>query len=60
MVTGDNLKTAKSIALKCGIISENDGYIVIEGKDFNKRIRDKYNKVLNHTIVYEFTVSCHI
>ncbi|EDV24949.1 uncharacterized protein TRIADDRAFT_25320 [Trichoplax adhaerens] len=45
MVTGDNLKTAKSIALKCGIISENDGFIVIEGKDFNRRIRDKHNKI---------------
>ena len=58
MVTGDNVETAKSIALKCGIISEDDGFIVIEGKDFNKRIRDKNNKVLklNYCIrIYDFS-----
>ena len=39
MVTGDNVNTARSIALKCGIISPNDSYLVLEGKEFNRRIR---------------------
>ena len=31
MVTGDNIVTAKAIALNCGIIAPDDGFIVIEG-----------------------------
>ncbi|CAF2700040.1 unnamed protein product [Rotaria sp. Silwood2] len=45
MVTGDNLITARSIATKCGIIKPNDDFLVLEGKDFNKRIRDSSGKV---------------
>ncbi|CAF3879115.1 unnamed protein product [Adineta steineri] len=41
MVTGDNVNTARSIALKCGIISPNDSFLVLEGKEFNRRIRSK-------------------
>ncbi|CDS40325.1 Ca2 transporting ATPase plasma membrane [Echinococcus multilocularis] len=40
MVTGDNINTARSIALKCGIISEGDNYAILEGKTFNLRVRD--------------------
>ena len=40
MVTGDNVNTARSIALKCGIIKPGDDFLVMEGKEFNKRIRD--------------------
>ncbi|VDK22292.1 unnamed protein product [Taenia asiatica] len=40
MVTGDNINTARSIALKCGIISEGDNYTILEGKTFNQRVRD--------------------
>ncbi|VDD74998.1 unnamed protein product [Mesocestoides corti] len=40
MVTGDNVNTARSIALKCGIISEGDNYTILEGKVFNQRVRD--------------------
>ncbi|RWS14795.1 plasma membrane calcium-transporting ATPase 3-like protein [Dinothrombium tinctorium] len=39
MVTGDNVNTARSIALKCGIIKPGDDFLVIEGKEFNRRIR---------------------
>ena len=39
MVTGDNINTARSIATKCGIISANDNFLVLEGQEFNKRIR---------------------
>ncbi|KAI4335340.1 hypothetical protein L6164_013994 [Bauhinia variegata] len=35
MVTGDNVKTAKAIAMECGILSENDTEAsIIEGKAF--------------------------
>merc|ERR1719438_398443 len=40
MVTGDNINTARAIATKCGIIRPGDGYLVMEGKEFNKRVRD--------------------
>uniref|UniRef100_A0A0X3PBV0 Calcium-transporting ATPase n=1 Tax=Schistocephalus solidus TaxID=70667 RepID=A0A0X3PBV0_SCHSO len=40
MVTGDNLNTARSIALKCGIIHEGDNYTILEGKTFNQLVRD--------------------
>ncbi|CAL8074335.1 unnamed protein product [Calicophoron daubneyi] len=41
MVTGDNVNTARSIATKCGILTPGHNFIVLEGKEFNKRIRDK-------------------
>ena len=45
MVTGDNIMTARSIATKCGILKPNDDFLVLEGKDFNKRIRDASGRV---------------
>jgi P-type Ca2+ transporter type 2B len=39
MITGDNVNTARSIALKCGIISASDRFLVLDGKEFNRRIR---------------------
>jgi Ca2+ transporting ATPase len=40
MVTGDNVNTATSIALKCGIIKPGDNFLVLESKDFNQKIHD--------------------
>lgn len=37
MVTGDNIQTAKAIALECGILDSNaivGDHSIIEGKDF--------------------------
>lgn len=45
MVTGDNVNTARSIAEKCGIIHPGDGYLVLEGKEFNQLVRDKDGNV---------------
>ena len=45
MVTGDNIATATSIALKCGIISPSDDFLILESKEFNKRIRDSSGNV---------------
>lgn len=42
MVTGDNINTARSIALKCGILKPTDpvGVGIMEGKEFNTKVRD--------------------
>ncbi|ESN96191.1 hypothetical protein HELRODRAFT_107353 [Helobdella robusta] len=39
MVTGDNVNTARSIAIKCGILKPDDDFFVIDGQEFNRRIR---------------------
>ncbi|VDK32176.1 unnamed protein product [Taenia asiatica] len=41
MVTGDNVNTARSIATKCGILRPGENFLVLEGQEFNRRIRDK-------------------
>jgi len=46
MVTGDNLVTAHSIAKKCGIIESTDvDALVMDGKEFNRRIRDSEGNI---------------
>ncbi|XP_069142494.1 plasma membrane calcium-transporting ATPase 2-like isoform X2 [Argopecten irradians] len=45
MVTGDNVNTARSIATKCGILKPGEDFLVMEGKEFNKRIRDNTGEV---------------
>jgi Ca2+ transporting ATPase len=45
MVTGDNVNTARSIAFKCGIMKPEDDFLVLEGKEFNEKIRDANGKV---------------
>lgn len=45
MVTGDNLNTARSIAIKCGIVKPNEDFLILEGKEFNRRIRDSNGEV---------------
>lgn len=46
MVTGDNINTARSIANKCGILKPGDEGLILEGKEFNKRIRDSNGEVI--------------
>ena len=51
MVTGDNLITARSIAKKCGILSETgDGGNVLEGKTFHKLVHDDNGQVRGTTL----------
>jgi len=45
MVTGDNINTATSIAMKCGIVKPSDDFLILESKEFNKRIRDENGEV---------------
>uniref|UniRef100_A0A914PCM6 Calcium-transporting ATPase n=1 Tax=Panagrolaimus davidi TaxID=227884 RepID=A0A914PCM6_9BILA len=41
MVTGDNIYTARAIATSCGILKPGEDDIVLDGKEFNQRIRDE-------------------
>ena len=45
MVTGDNINTARSIAFKCGILHPEEDFLVMDGKEFNRRIRDHNGEV---------------
>ena len=45
MVTGDNVETAKAIALKCGIINRGDGSLVLEGTEFSKKVTNANGEV---------------
>ncbi|XP_073675728.1 plasma membrane calcium-transporting ATPase 3a isoform X2 [Garra rufa] len=45
MVTGDNINTARAIAAKCGIIHPGDDFLCMEGKDFNRRIRNEKGEI---------------
>ncbi|CAH1960691.1 unnamed protein product [Acanthoscelides obtectus] len=50
MVTGDNVNTARSIATKCGIVKPNEDFLILEGKEFNRRIRDSSGEVQQHLL----------
>jgi P-type Ca2+ transporter type 2C len=45
MVTGDNISTAKAVALECGIYSAPDG-IVMEGPEFRKLSRTQKDEII--------------
>uniref|UniRef100_A0A8C2A977 Calcium-transporting ATPase n=1 Tax=Cyprinus carpio TaxID=7962 RepID=A0A8C2A977_CYPCA len=45
MVTGDNINTARAIATKCGIIQPGDDFLCMEGKEFNRRIRNEKGEI---------------
>ncbi|KAF4079868.1 hypothetical protein AMELA_G00183240 [Ameiurus melas] len=45
MVTGDNINTARAIASKCGILQPGDEFLCLEGKEFNRRIRNEKGEI---------------
>ncbi|KRY32628.1 Plasma membrane calcium-transporting ATPase 3, partial [Trichinella spiralis] len=45
MVTGDNVNTARSIAMQCGIIEPGSDFLILEGREFNARIRDQNGEI---------------
>uniref|UniRef100_A0A672KJ23 Calcium-transporting ATPase n=1 Tax=Sinocyclocheilus grahami TaxID=75366 RepID=A0A672KJ23_SINGR len=45
MVTGDNLNTARAISTKCGILQPGDDFLCLEGKEFNRRIRNEKGEI---------------
>ena len=50
MVTGDNVATARSIALACGIVGVNDDFLIMEGKEFNERVKDEAGNVVQEKV----------
>uniref|UniRef100_A0A671YGW1 Calcium-transporting ATPase n=1 Tax=Sparus aurata TaxID=8175 RepID=A0A671YGW1_SPAAU len=45
MVTGDNINTARAIAIKCGILQPGDDFLCMEGKEFNRRIHNELGEI---------------
>ncbi|XP_008296879.1 plasma membrane calcium-transporting ATPase 1-like, partial [Stegastes partitus] len=45
MVTGDNINTARAIATKCGILLPGEDFLCLEGKEFNRQIRNDRGEV---------------
>ncbi len=51
MVTGDNVNTARSISIKCGLLAPGSDFLIMEGKEFNQRIRDENGEVCDRAII---------
>lgn len=62
MVTGDNVNTARSIAMKCGIVKPNEDFLILEGKEFNRRIRDSTGEVCpaHNFVLLFFFLLCNL
>ncbi|XP_008304146.1 plasma membrane calcium-transporting ATPase 2-like, partial [Stegastes partitus] len=45
MVTGDNISTARAIAVKCGILRPDEDFLCLEGEEFNRLIRNDRGEV---------------
>lgn len=63
MVTGDNINTARSIATKCGIVKPGEDGLILEGKDFNRRIRDANGEVSKREKFYcikKISLVCYV
>jgi len=57
MVTGDNVNTARSIAVKCGILKPGEDFLVLEGREFNARIRETSDGPVTSVVTRYFQVS---
>lgn len=55
MVTGDNINTARAIATKCGILLPGEDFLCLEGKEFNRLIRNEKGEVGEHPGSYSAT-----
>ncbi len=55
MVTGDNVNTARSIATKCGILQPNSDFLVMEGRQFNERIKEHKDGQVSNTELFFIT-----
>ncbi|KAJ6661588.1 hypothetical protein lerEdw1_013827 [Lerista edwardsae] len=49
MITGDNINTARAIAIKCGILRSGEN-VCMTGHDFNKRIRNENGEIRQELI----------
>lgn len=54
MVTGDNLQTAKAIALECGILASIEGseYNIIEGRVFREYTEKEREQIAKEVTVW--------
>jgi Ca2+ transporting ATPase len=50
MITGDNIDTAHSTAIKCGILKLEDDFLALEGTEFNQSIRDNDGQIQKHLL----------
>ena len=50
MVTGDNIRTARAIAEKCGIIRMGDDHLVLDRKEFNRKVTDMNGYVVQQKL----------
>lgn len=50
MVTGDNAETARSIAIKCGIIEINSNFLTLDSKEFNRIIKNDQGEVVQEKV----------
>jgi Ca2+ transporting ATPase len=50
MITGDNIDTAWSTAIKCGILKPGDDFLALEGTEFNLSIRDNNGQIQKHLL----------
>ena len=60
MVTGDNLQTAKAIALECGILGSDDDAVepnLIEGKTFRAYSDEQREEIAEKISVFFFSIS---
>jgi Ca2+-transporting ATPase len=46
MLTGDNIETAKAIAIDCGIFDESLGHVAILGPDFRNKSDEEVDSLL--------------
>ncbi|KAJ8934883.1 hypothetical protein NQ314_013162 [Rhamnusium bicolor] len=44
------MSKSRSIATKCGIVKPNEDFLILEGKEFNQRIRDSSGEVQQHLL----------
>ncbi|VDP30778.1 unnamed protein product [Soboliphyme baturini] len=59
MVTGDNINTARSIAIQCKIISPGSDFLILEGPVFNEKIRDE-NGVIKQELIDQIWPSLRV
>lgn len=50
MITGDNINTARAIAIKCGIIDATNNFLVMDSQEFNRIIRDEDGQIVQEQL----------
>ena len=53
LINSRNILNFRAIALKCGIIKQTDDHLVLEGKEFNRLIRDADGNVSGNIALEE-------